>query len=432
MKKLLSLSILVLLGMAFISFATAQNISGNYDWLGTAIPRGPYVGSLPQPDWLSPSDGLITYRSGAGTAFTYSPYGYDFMQIGTSDPFLAGLTIDESPSVPNQLYIQSGSALTAGGRVTLGQPYVLWAKVANWGAFSLYDYNNLVLSQNYIAPGWYRISGGYSDVMGTHVFRFVSAGQTSNSLSLVVDSGGYLTSYSLTGRVVDQSGNGIAGARVLVTSSDGGRFTSTTNALGYYGINLPSGVYLVTAEIAGYSFTQSVARVVSGIASAAPDVVGYPLQAVGVTGTAGANGTAGTIGTTGTSVTSGAATTGTTMAMGTAVTAGTSANQTYTAPGPQASGLQSYSSTGTLQGRVTDQSGVGIAGAAIFVDGLPAGVVTDASGSYSLVLPPGMHRVEVSKAGWGIPPRVAFVFPGVTTNLVLIAKGTVVLGSGKS
>ncbi len=432
----------MLLSAALIGCAAAQNASGSYDWLGTAIPRGPYASSLPQPDWLSPSAGA--YSTVAGISSTYSPYGYDFLQIASSDPFLSGLTVEGGQAASNRLYVQLDGVLTTSGRVALGQPYVLWANVGNWGAFYLYDQNNLVLSQSYLAPGWYRIGGGYSDAMGTHLFRFVSAGQSSNSLSLVVESGGYLTSFGLTGRVVDQGGNGIGGATVIATSSEGGVFTSTSNALGYYGMNLPSGIYLVTAQAAGYRFTQPAARVISELSSAAPDVVGYPDQVAAAAGTIGTTGTTATgitTGTTATGTTTGTTATGTT-AIGTAATgaalttgsSGTSTGQAYVVPGSQFSGIQYYSSsyTGLLQGRVADQSGGGIPGAAITVDGFLTGIVTDDSGSYSIELASGMHRIEASKAGWGIPPRVVFVPSGGSANLILVARGTVALGSGSS
>lgn len=88
---------------------------------------------------------------------------------------------------------------------------------------------------------------------------------------------GYMTGFGLTGRVTDQSGNGIAGAQVILTNVyDVGSFSTTTNSLGYYGINAPDGVYYVTASLPGYSFTQQVGRLVSGFISPALNIVGTP------------------------------------------------------------------------------------------------------------------------------------------------------------
>jgi|GEM_PF-4444746 len=86
-----------------------------------------------------------------------------------------------------------------------------------------------------------------------------------------------LTGFGLAGRVVDPSGNGIAGAQVILTNIyEGGTFSTTTNSLGYYGMNAPDGVYYVTASRPGYSFSQSVSRMVNGFASAGMNIVGYP------------------------------------------------------------------------------------------------------------------------------------------------------------
>ncbi|HWQ20576.1 MAG TPA: carboxypeptidase-like regulatory domain-containing protein [Methanotrichaceae archaeon] len=86
-----------------------------------------------------------------------------------------------------------------------------------------------------------------------------------------------LTGFGLAGRVVDPSGNGIAGAQVILTNIyESGTFSTTTNSLGYYGINAPNGVYYVTASLPGYSFSQSVSRMVNGFASAALNIVGTP------------------------------------------------------------------------------------------------------------------------------------------------------------
>jgi hypothetical protein len=84
-----------------------------------------------------------------------------------------------------------------------------------------------------------------------------------------------LTGFGMTGRVVDQYGNGIPGAQVVLTNIyDVGTFTTTTNSLGSFGINAPNGVYYVSASMPGYSFSQSVGRITAGIVSPALIIVG--------------------------------------------------------------------------------------------------------------------------------------------------------------
>lgn len=87
----------------------------------------------------------------------------------------------------------------------------------------------------------------------------------------------YLTGFGLTGRVVDQSGNGIPGAQVILSNVyEGGTFSTTTNAQGFYGINAPDGVYYVTASRPGYSFSQSIGTMRSGFVFAPLNIIGYP------------------------------------------------------------------------------------------------------------------------------------------------------------
>ncbi|MDM7934968.1 MAG: carboxypeptidase-like regulatory domain-containing protein, partial [Methanothrix sp.] len=176
----------------------------------------------------------------------------------------------------NQLYLQRGSELVTEGGVTLGEPYVLWAKVAGRGVFLLYDRGHLILNQGYVTPGWYRISGAYADFLGVHIYRFVSGSLQSNNLSVVAASGGYPTGFSLTGRVVDPGGQGIPGARVTASNSEGGRFSTATDASGYYALDLPTGTYLVNAERYGYAFYPTTAQVWTGLVAAARPIVGYP------------------------------------------------------------------------------------------------------------------------------------------------------------
>ena len=156
-------------------------------------------------------------------------------------------------------------------------PYVLWARVIGKGSFLLYDYNRQILNQGYVTPGWYKIKGAYADYVGEHVYRFISAGMNSNNLSIIVDSGSYPTSFSLTGQVLDRNGQGMSGVKVTVSNNDGGRFSTTTWSGGYYAVDVATGVYLVNAEAPGYVFTQSLVQATNGVVTAARPVVGTPV-----------------------------------------------------------------------------------------------------------------------------------------------------------
>jgi len=76
--------------------------------------------------------------------------------------------------------------------------------------------------------------------------------------------------YGLTGQVVDAAGSGIPGITVWAISIEGGTINATgavntsTNATGHYGFDLPPGNYTIMAELPGYSFTASTARVLMG------------------------------------------------------------------------------------------------------------------------------------------------------------------------
>ena len=95
---------------------------------------------------------------------------------------------------------------------------------------------------------------------------------------VLVSPGGYPTAYSLTGRVVDESGQGLAGARVTLTNSDGGRFSTSTDERGYYGLDVAAGPYPVNAQHPGYSFASGQVQVMGGAVSAARPLIGTPLS----------------------------------------------------------------------------------------------------------------------------------------------------------
>lgn len=90
-------------------------------------------------------------------------------------------------------------------------------------------------------------------------------------------SGSYPTSFSLTGKVLDQNGQSISGVKVILSNNEGRKFSTTTDSAGYYALDVAAGVYLVNAEFPGYVFTQTSVQATAGIVSAARPVVGTPV-----------------------------------------------------------------------------------------------------------------------------------------------------------
>jgi Carboxypeptidase regulatory-like domain len=361
-----------------LTFLTSPSLGldSSYDWQSTPLLRG--YGILTTPDWLNPYNagrpewdpfgpgaypGLIPQYNGA--------YGF-VLQMEQADPFRNGLQLKESVQSPNKLYLQQGSVLTTRGSVDLAKPYIIWANVANWGSFTLYDHDHPIISKGNLAPGWYRITGPYSEALGDHQYRFVSLGRPSNNLSVLVSPAGYPTSLSLAGQVVDPSGIGIGGVRVIISDNEGGTFTVSTNGLGYYGIDVPSGIYSITAQLSGYQFTRSSARVWPGAVSAARKIIGYP-----------------------------------TFVAGAGYFAPTASSSDFpNVAAEYAGGL------GLLQGRIADQSGRPIASVEIKVDTAHTNVFTNSSGGYQISINPGMHRIQAEKDGYGIMPRAVQVQRG--------------------
>lgn len=258
----------------------------SYDWMGTPVVSSDPVSTI-IPDYLNPYGAQRPEWDPYGPGATpqlgrteWDPYGAGSDSFGLSleprDPTLEGLTIEGGIKLSNQLYMQAGPQLLSQGQVPLGVPYALWARVTGKGSFLLYDYNRQILNQGHVTPGWYKINGAYGDYLGQHMYRFISAGMPSNNLSITVGSGSYPTSFSLTGLVLDQNGQGMAGVRVTVSNNDGGRFSTVTGSGGYYAIDVATGVYLVNAEAPGYGFTQTLVQAISGVVSAARPVVGTP------------------------------------------------------------------------------------------------------------------------------------------------------------
>lgn len=280
------ISLWMLLALLLIGTASSQGMGDRRSVTGqsavsetSSIPDylSPYSAGIPEWDPYGPNPYPQLQRP-EWDPYGPSGYGAYGLQIEPQDPASKGLSIKDDVRIPNQLYLQRGSDLVTEGGVLLGEPYTLWARVAGKGSLVLYDRNSLVLNQGYVTPGWYRITGAYADFLGTHLYRFSSEGQASNNLSILVDSGGYPTTHSLTGRVLDESGKGIRGARVILSNNEGGRFSTVTDASGYYGFDVAAGVYLINAELGGYNFAPTTAGVWTGVVSAAKPILGHPIS----------------------------------------------------------------------------------------------------------------------------------------------------------
>jgi len=276
-NTLIASGLIVTLFLAGFCFGQGMGDRRGYDGTATSSVQSDQKTTI-VPDYLSPYNpgrpewdpfGPGTISTGAMGIGAYN------LQLEPADPARENLIIKDPIKVSNQLYLQMGSQLTSQAQVPLGEPYIIWAKVAGKGSFRLYDYNNLVINQGYVMPGWYRISGAYADVLGSHLYRFESAGLSSNNLSILANAGGYPTSFSLTGRVVDQLGAGMPGVRVILSNNEGGKFSTMTDASGYYAMDVASGKYLVNAERSGFYFTPTNAHVWTGVVSAARPIVGY-------------------------------------------------------------------------------------------------------------------------------------------------------------
>ncbi len=428
--------------LIFIGPCSSQGMSDSkyYDWMGVPIISGGQ-GTVTYPDWLNPftagrpdwdpyGPGSIFYPAADRAAWDpYAPvYGRSILNMEPADPAAEGLTVQGSLRTPNQLYLQRDGFLVTDGRVILGEPYVLWAFVGYQGNFVLYDNDEMALSQSYVRPGWYRITGLYPEILWSHRYRFTSAGLSSNVLQVFVESGGYPTNYGLTGRVVDVSGRGMPGVGIRISGSDGGTFTTATNAQGYYGFDAPSGTYAIAASLPGYSFTPSTARVWTGTISVAQKIIGYAAGAKSISGVQSSVGTQSTAGVQSNAGTSGTTGTGTQSAAGTQGIRGTGpygydswAYGGYLGPG---------GSTGWVSGKITDQTGAAIPQAVIRADGLMTATASDAQGNYRIALNPGMHRIDAEKTGYSVLMRSVIVVSAETVNLDLTAKRTATVGSG--
>lgn len=260
-----------------------------YDWMGVPVIADQQI--LRMPDYLNPYSAdrpeWDPYGPGSSSQQLARPewdpfgpsrsgYGAYSLQLEPADPVRESLAVRGDIQPFNKLYLQRGPELLARGDAPLGESYTLWALVAKKGSLLLYDNNYLILNQGYVSPGWYKITGIYADFFGQHLYRFESAGLQSNDLPVLVDSGSYPAYMSLTGLVMDQNGQGMQGATVIISNNEGGKFSTVTDARGYYALDLATGIYLVNAEFPGYTFAPSKAQVWTGVVSAAKPLVGYP------------------------------------------------------------------------------------------------------------------------------------------------------------
>ena len=278
MEKIESISILLALCLAWLGLAASQGMGDSraYDQSGYQGMGTPAYGAdqavMVMPDYLSPYDSASPQGYQTGSAMPSR------LMMEPADPAGEGMLFEENKSLANQLYIQMDNRILTEGTAMLGEDYVLWARVSGRGSMQLFDYDRLVFSQLSIAPGWYRISGAYGDSLGVHLYRFQFAGLSSNDLTVLVSPGGYPTAFSLTGRVADGSGQGLSGARVTLTNSDGGRFSTITNEGGYYGLDVAAGLYAVNAQHPGYAFAPGQVQVMGGVVSAARPLIGTPFS----------------------------------------------------------------------------------------------------------------------------------------------------------
>jgi hypothetical protein len=275
MGKIISIVAGLIFALLLVGLSASQGMGGSkaydqsgYDWMGTPVSSPNQISTI-IPDYLSPS---------GGGSVEWDPFGGGLsafsLLLEPANPATEGLVVSDDKKLANQLYLQQGTYLLTQGTLSLGEQYVLWARVNVKGSFSLLDYNRQILSQGYVTPGWYRIKGAYANYIGTHIYRFVAAGSASNNLSIKVGSGSYPTSFSLTGRVQDQNGQGMPNVKVIVSNSEGGKFSTMTNSAGYYALDVATGVYLVNAQYPGYVFTKTTVQAITGLVSAAMPVVG--------------------------------------------------------------------------------------------------------------------------------------------------------------
>ena len=375
MRWITGSALCILLGLAFAAALSASGTDADDETEIEYLPN-PFAADRPEWDPFGPEQ-ESEYVPGRPPWDPYSPESYDVPQLISSDPFAPeqNLSMGDEVVNPNQLYLQSGSLLVTEGAVSLGTPYTLWLYVEDWGPLSLYDSGSRVLSLGFASRGWYRLDR-YAETLESHLYRF-NTSTLSNSVTLSVSSAGYPSGYGLVGRVVDLYGYGIPKARVRISGSGGGVFSTLSSSLGYYGMDVPSGSYTVTAELEGFTFSTSTARVWTGTVSAAGTIVGYPA--------------------------------------GSAVSGAVRPNES------RAGGA------GWLEGVVTDMSGTPVPGATVWIDGVFS-VTTDEDGGYWISLAPGWHSITVSATGYKFSSASVQIMAGQGSNLDIQGMKVIALG----
>jgi iron complex outermembrane receptor protein len=77
--------------------------------------------------------------------------------------------------------------------------------------------------------------------------------------------------------------------------------------------------------------------------------------------------------------------------------------------------LNVHAQNATLRGRVTDANGQGLEGASVIVQGSRKGVITDATGSYTLTVTPGRYTLIATHVGYGAVNKIVDVENNVTS-----------------
>ncbi|KUK96377.1 MAG: Uncharacterized protein XE07_1135 [Methanothrix harundinacea] len=373
MRLICRVSLCILFGLVYSSAFSSNGLAADD---GDEIEYLPNPFAADRPEWDPYGPGQESYYTPGRAAWDpYSPNRYDSPRLLSANPFApdTALSLGDEVLRPNQLYLQSGGLLVTSGQVSLGAPYTLWLYVSRWGTFDLYDGGRRVISSGFVSPGWYRLDR-HAETLEAHYYQFNVSGW-SNGVEVAVNPAGYPTTYGLVGRVIDYYGNGISGARARISGTEGGIFTTVTNSLGYYGMDVPSGTYSVTAELEGFSFTTTTARVWTGTVSAAGVVMG---------------------------------------------------SQTGDAFYPAGTYEDEY---GWLEGKVTDKTGTGIPAARVRIDGLFS-VSADDDGGFWVSLSPGWHSITADASGYKFSSTSVQIRSGQGSKLDLRGTKVIVLGSG--
>lgn len=284
---------------------------------------------------------------------------------------------------------------------------------------------------------------GFSDLVQTGVS--VNANQTTR-LNVTL-SGSAAGTGTVSGSVQDTAGNPISGATVSVQSGPTSNVQATTDASGLYSLaNLAAGSYTLAAQRAGFATGQRTVTVAAGTST--------QLNFTLVTSTAGTGALQGTITRQDQNIPVSGATVTLTPPSGSALTVTTGADGTYLfsalTPGTYrlnvtATGFTAVTRTGIsvrsgqtttsnvslvtqqgavgiLQGRVTDQRGVGLMSITVkLVSGSSTGLMTttNASGFYTLSgIVPDAYAVQFSGTGFiQSTLQNVSVAAGVTTTL---------------